>query len=186
MVRLRRDLACLVVVAACHKHDEPAPAEHHVVAATSGAIKIDGELSEPDWNRIGDPQTFVDGGREARPYSQVRFLHDADNLYVGLYAADQDIRSSDKFELTVGAVTLAVDPLAHITPAIPGVRAARDLDGTIDQPSDEDEEWVIEMSIPLSAIELRNDRTVMTRTSRCDTPKDHVERCGSWTATLSW
>src|SRR6266700_3539553 len=104
MVRLRRDLACLVVVAACHKHEEPAPAQRHVVAATSGAIKIDGELSEPDWNRIGDPQTFVAGGYEARPYSQVRFLHDAENLYVGLYAADQDIRSTDTFELTVGAV----------------------------------------------------------------------------------
>jgi hypothetical protein len=66
------------------------------VAPTHQPMKLDGELNEPVWNaasaRTGP---FVDAqGGEARPYSDARFLWDADNLYVALYAADDDIRAN--------------------------------------------------------------------------------------------
>ena len=188
-------LACLACVAclalaSCHKRSgAPAPAPTpavgaHLVAATREPIKLDGELDEPSWNQLGDPQTFTQDGQEARPFSQVRFLHDADTLYVGLYAADQNILSSDKFELTIGTVVIAADPLGHITPAIAGVRAGKDADGTVDQPGDQDEEWVIELAIPLAATGWNAGTPLPVRVARCDTPDDGVVRCGSWSDAL--
>jgi len=168
---------------ACHR-SQPAPSPtDRVVAATRDAFEIDGELNEPDWNRLGDPQAFTFEDHEARPYSQIRLLHDADHLYVGLYAADQDIRSTEHFDLTIGSLQLSVDPLGRVTAAIPGVRSGKDADGTIDQPTDEDEEWVIELAIPLGATGLR-DAPAPARASRCDTTKDGVARCGTWSARL--
>jgi hypothetical protein len=65
------------------------------VARTHDVMKMDGELKERSWNAIaGRTGAFVDGsGGEARPYSEARFMWDADNLYAGLYAADNDIRA---------------------------------------------------------------------------------------------
>jgi len=166
-------LACLL---GCGKHHEPpAPATPSQVARVD-AIAIDGKLDEPAWNASARVFTFTDQGAEARPFSQVRMLHDAQHLYVGLYAADQDIRSSDRFQLVVGDQTLAIDPHGQVAPVTSGASAAIDLDGTIDDPSDEDEEWVIELAMPLPA------QPFAIRASRCDTPKDGVERCGSWAA----
>ena len=148
---------------------------------THDTFELDGELREPDWNRIGDPKTFTSNGADARPFSQVRLLHDATNLYVGLYAADQDIKTTDHFELSIGSLAFTVNPLGQITPAIPGVRAGHDTDGTIDHPDDEDEEWVIEVVVPRERIGGVSQPFAVRR---CDTPKDGVVRCGTWDAQI--
>ena len=182
MATPRSRLVALGLLAACRGSSEP---PEHAVAATREPIAIDGELSEPSWNALGDPQRFVHDGAEARPFSQVRFLHDADTLYVGLYAADQDIHSDEHFDVEIGALKLAVDPLARITPAIAGAHAAKDVDGTIDQAGDDDEEWVVELAIPLAATTLVVDGPAVTaRAARCDTTKDGVAHCGQWTGAL--
>ncbi len=187
MARLRTNIALgIALVAGCRHHDRSSD-DAVVIAATATPIKIDGELSEPEWNKVGAPRVFTANGAEARPYSQVRLLHDATTLYVGLYAADQDVRSTDKFDVAVGPLTLAVTANGVVSPAVPGVRAAKDLDGTIDHPQDEDEEWVIELAIPLDAAGLaKSDVAVPFRASRCDTPKDGVVRCGEWVANVRW
>lgn len=176
----------LGLIVGCRHHDRGSD-DAVVIAETKTPIVIDGELSEPDWNKVGAPRVFTANGGEARPYSQVRLLHDATTLYVGLYAADQDVRSTDKFDLAVGSLKLAVTSTGVVSPAVPGVRAAKDLDGTIDHSDDEDEEWVIELAIPLDAAGLaRPDVAVPFRASRCDTPKDKVVRCGEWAANVRW
>jgi hypothetical protein len=66
------------------------------VPRTTVPMKLDGELDEPVWNAISARTGhFLDAtGGEARPYSDGRFLYDADNLYVALYAADDNIQAT--------------------------------------------------------------------------------------------
>lgn len=191
MARLPRRfvvLACVVVVmvmlVACKRHREAppislAPGEVPMVRAP---IIINGELHERDWNLLARVAAFTVDGGEARPYSQIRLLRDDQTLYIGLYAADQDIRSSDAFELAIGTLALSIDPRARITPPITGARAAAEIEETLDDPRDEDEEWVIEVAIPIAAVPL-GATTIHAR--RCDTPKDGHERCGSWDGPLA-
>ena len=156
------------------------------VARATGPIKPDGELNEPAWNAIASRTgAFVDAeGVEARPYSDARFLWDADNLYVGLYAADNDIRA----QVTAhdGPVWIDDSFALHLTPELPGaptfafdisatgvvtdvkrvvggkddvgwesgIKVGVDRDGTVNDSHDEDEEWVIEAVIPLRSLDL--------------------------------
>jgi hypothetical protein len=177
-------LAGLLALAACKRHREAppvalAPGE---VPMVSAPVAIDGELHEPDWNTRARYAVFTAEGREARPYSQIRLLRDARMLYLGLYAADQDIRSSDAFELAIGTLVLSIDPRGRITPPIAGAKVAADVDETLDDPRDEDEEWVIEAAIPIAAIPP-GATTIHAR--RCDTPKDGIVRCGAWDGPLA-
>jgi hypothetical protein len=180
-------LAGVLALAACKRHQEAPPAPPPPIApgevpVTRAPIAIDGTLHERDWNTLARVAAFTAQGGEARPYSQIRLLRDDQMLYVGLYAADQDIRSSEAFELAIGTLTLSIDPLAHLSPPIAGARAAADVDETLDDPRDEDEEWVIEAAIPIAAVPS-GATTIHAR--RCDTPKDGKQRCGSWDGPLA-
>lgn len=156
------------------------PADPGSVPLAGTPIAIDGEWSEPAWNQRALRGVLAgDDGRTARPYGELRLLHDADTLYVGLYAADEDIRSTDRWELVLGPRTLHVDAAGRAD--APDVRAAVDRDGTLDRGDDYDEEWVIELAVPLAGLG-EPPLTVFAR--RCDTPKSGGERCGSWHATL--
>src|SRR5262249_46486842 len=90
------------------------------VPKTTIPIKTDGELDEPVWNAsAARSKPFVDAsGGEARPYSDARFLWDDQNLYVGLYAADDNIQATvtahDGPVWTDDAFSL------HLTPEGPG------------------------------------------------------------------
>jgi hypothetical protein len=188
MARLRRRfvvLAGVLALAACKRHPAeppPAPLAPGEVPVALAPITVDGALHEGDWNTLARFAAFTADGGEARPYSHIRLLRDAQTLYVGLYAADQDIRSTDAFQLAIGTLTLSIDPRGLITPPIAGARAAVDVDETLDDPRDEDEEWVIEAAIPFIAVPP-GAATIHAR--RCDTPKDGRERCGSWDGPLA-
>jgi hypothetical protein len=101
-------------------------------------------------------------------------------LYVALYAADEDVRAAavpddgplwmgDAFQLafsaTGGERLIDVGPTGRVTDArrtasgldhawSAGARVAKDLDGTLDDPRDDDEEWIIEMALPLASLDL--------------------------------
>lgn len=122
----------------------------------------------------------------ARPYSEALFLSDDQDLLIGLYAADEDVRSTDGFDVAIATLALRVDVRGRITPALPGARAAVDLDEetTIDRPDDDDEEWAIELAIPLDAIGGLRAATP-AQIARCDTPKDGVTRCAAWRGVLA-
>jgi hypothetical protein len=60
---------------------------------------------------------------------------------------------------------------------------AVDKDGTLNQIGDNDEEWVVEMAIPLETIGLANARPgteIPFAVRRCDVQKDGPHACGSW------
>jgi hypothetical protein len=55
-----------------------------------------------------------------------------------------------------------------------------DHDGTINDPSNEDEEWVVEMTIPLASLGVRPGSSLKFEVTRCDTPKGAGRRCATW------
>jgi len=151
-------LAAVLLVAACDIRHAPSP------------IVLDGELSEPIWNGAIRTGAFVnEQGQPAAPYSDARFLVTRDALFVALYAADEDIRSDDVFELELGGKTY------RYTPADKGPDVGVDMDGTLNDSSDLDEEWVIETRIARAALPHGE---VPVHLRRCDTPKDGIRRCG--------
>jgi hypothetical protein len=116
-----------------------------------------------------------DGGEAiARPYSEVRAFVRGDAVYVGLYAADEDIRTQDSFFVKVGDLELIVDATGHVSD--PRVRAGVDRDGTLDDARDDDEEWVVELAIPTSLVGTHPELDA----SRCDVTKQNHESCGSY------
>jgi hypothetical protein len=148
-------------------------------------LTLDGELDEVAWRTPARTGPFVDAsGAPAAPYSDARFLRDDHALYLALYAGDEDIRSSDEFVVelasTRGRRTLHFTAGGKLQPAVNGARVAIDVDGNVDDPSNDDEEWVVEAAIPLAAVPFASDGTVRISITRCDSTKDRVRRCGSW------
>jgi hypothetical protein len=185
-----------------------------VVPRTNAPLNGNGDLDEDAWllqsARTG---AFRDDDGEVRPYSDARFLCDDEFLYVGLYAADEDIHANvhthdgpawtdDAFltrwspeRLPGTTLLLDVNAAGALTDAREvggkrdvtwesGAKAAVDRDGTVNDSHDLDEEWVVEMAIPLSA--LGGDaQTIHAVLSRCDTPKGGKKRCGRWEGDLT-
>jgi hypothetical protein len=155
-------------------------------------------------------------GEPARPFSEARYLHDGEHLLLCLYAADDDIRArvtahdgpvwiDDAFALRLtprrpGAQTYLVDISARgvimdarrgpgdtVDPSWEsGIRVAVDRDGTLDDPSDEDEEWVVEAALPLRSLGIGPETPIDLEITRCDTPRGtQGRRCASARNTLS-
>ena len=157
-----------------------------VIPRTTAPLKIDGEMREQDWSRRAQRHAFTDDHDEpARPFSEVRLLHDDRNLYVGLYAADENIQSNEFFEVQIGTLALHAEANGRVTPDTNGLRVAIDRDGTLDNASDDDEEWVFEIAIPLELAGFTPGAHQPLRFARCDTPKDGIERCGAWSGPSS-
>ena len=171
---------CLLALAlvACQK---PAPGKDEI-PHTTGPIELDGEWAEYDWSHGALRRQFNgEDGQLARPSSEMRLIHDDTTLYVGLYAADENIQShADAFDVTIGPVSARVDASGQVTP--PEFRAGIDHDGTLDNPKDDDEEWVIELALPLAKT---GRGSLPVKASRCDVTKDGVKRCGAWSGVLS-
>jgi len=226
--RLVLALLCGAALAGCQRGERASgsspPAEAREALARAGAallvphasgpIAVDGEIEELDWMTAGRTGPFPDArGAEARPFSEARFLWDEENLYVTLYAADDDLRAT----VTAHDGPVWIDDAfsLHLTPAAPGsptylfdvspagvtmdarrppggkqdaswesgVRVAVDRDGTLNDPSDEDEEWVIEAAIPLRALGVTPaaGARLSVDVSRCDTPRGTTgRRCASF------
>jgi hypothetical protein len=173
-----RASALLLVALGCQR----APASARLVPHTTGPIKIDGEWDEPDWSKTALRGQFLgDDGQLSRPTSEIRLLADGSDVLVGLYAADDDIKSTDAFDVALGELQLHVTATGALTPAVPGARVAVDRDGTLDDPSNFDEEWLIELAIPRTAVQARFD----VAASRCDVPKNGTKRCGAWHGTVA-
>jgi hypothetical protein len=183
-------LALALALAACAP-DKAAP-PLHVPRASRTAIP--GSPDDPAWTdfRAGRTGPFVlPGGTAAVPYADARFTWNAGELHVVLYAADQDIRSGDAFVLsfapdptTEGPVrSLDVSPAGIVTRGVGGVWSTHDLDGTLDDSSDADEEWVVAVTIPLASLGLAGqpgERIGLT-IRRCDAPGSNVSTtCSSW------
>jgi hypothetical protein len=148
-------------------------------------------------------------GVVARPYSDTRLVWGDDHLYLSLYAADEDIETrtdqpdgplwlDDYFRLSFvrGDVEYAIDvsPRGVVTDAVrrsggafdyswsSGVHLSPELDGTINDPRNMDEEWVIEMALPFESLGLKGEsgETIGLSVVRCDTPKGSPRVCAGW------
>ena len=209
-------IVALVLGGACRQESAPEARGESAFAVTqilrvhraSDAPKIDGELGEADWQRAARTGAFVDEhGHDARPYSEARFLWDAQALYVGVYAADEDIRCANtkhdgavwlddsfalhlrapktmsRFQIDVSATGIVTDTRNGRDPIWEsGVSVGVDRDGTLNDASDDDEEWVTELRIPLASIGVvaAARARVEVAIERCDQPKGARRRCGRW------
>ncbi|MEO8877358.1 MAG: carbohydrate-binding family 9-like protein [Polyangiaceae bacterium] len=63
-----------------------------------------------------------------------------------------------------------------------GVHVSREIDGTLNDSSDDDEEWALEIVIPFEAIGLKGEAGERVRFAvhRCDSPKREPRVCASW------
>lgn len=186
-----------------------------VVPHAKQPIVLDGHLTDPAWLeeavRTG-PFLESDGPLLAHQYSEARFLWGDGQLYVGLYASDEDIRATheaqdsqvwrdDSFRLAfddgareylfdvsaLGAVADGVRTKASSKTAFDyawnsQARVAHELEGTPNDPSNNDEEWVIEMAIPLASLGQKgaHGERLGLWVGRCDTAKGQPRTCGDW------
>lgn len=213
---------CVCSVVSCRRRTTPAPLPDAGAPLTTTFVKraaapltIDGEAEENDWKTATRTGAFkAKSGADARPFSEARFLHDGANLYLLLYAADQDIRINVKVHdgpivaLGDDAFTVRFD-LANGERAFVDVSAggvvsdakqdaagkldaswesgavvAVDRDGTPNDPRDEDEEWVVEAKIPLEKLGVKPGGRLPIAIDRCDTPKDGRRACGAFRSVL--
>lgn len=153
---------------------------------------------------------LMENGEKSRPYSQARLVWGDDYLYLALYASDEDIESrvdrpdaplspdDDAFRIVFsqGDTEYAFDvsPSALITDSIrrgagawdttwnSGAHVSREIDGTTNDPKNLDEEWEIELAIPLSSLGLRGEpgENIGLSFHRCDTPKGSRRVCSGW------
>jgi hypothetical protein len=178
------------------------------VPHTSAPIVLDGDTEDRGWTSAPGPARtgpfVLSNGAPGRPHSEARMVWGDGYLYVLLYAADDDIRSraspadGDSFRLTFsragrrysieasadGVVTDAArdstgapDPSWHS-----GAHVSCELDGTIDEGRDTDEEWSLEMAIPFASLGMNGDPGESARFSveRCDVSKGGGRACAGW------
>jgi hypothetical protein len=176
------------------------------------AIVLDGDMDDPGWEGViaRTGPLLASNGTPARPYSDARMVWGDGHLYLALYAADEDVRAEkrepdapvwldDSFHLVFSSEgaesTLDVSAFGVITDArttsggsldyawASGAHVSRELDGTLNDSTDEDEEWALELTVPLDSIGLEGKRgeRIGFSVRRCDTPKKGGKRvCASW------
>ncbi len=177
-----------------------------VVPRAATPITIDGEPEDPAWtaNELLRTPAYSE-----RPYSDARFTMRDGNLYVLLYAADEDLHaahvSHDGQLWTADAMRVILSPrkdgreyvievspagtLSDYTRTAAGgndaswesdAKVGIDLDGALDQPGS-DEEWVAEIAIPLTSLgPLDPPSTLGLRVERNDVSN------GASSGLLSW
>ena len=169
-------------------------------------ITVDGEPEDAAWtaNELLRTPAYSE-----RPYSDARFTVRDGNLYLLLYAADEDLHAahvSHDGDLWSGdAMRVVLSPrndgreyVVDVSPAgtlsdytrtaagkdlswESGAALGVDLDGTLDVTSDSDEEWVAELSIPLSALgALDPPATLGLRVERTDVSNGTTGPLLSW------
>jgi hypothetical protein len=156
------------------------------------------------------PTFLFDSGKPGHPHSEARLVWSGDYLYLSLYAADQDIEAhtlepdqpmpleDDFFHIVFsqGDVQYALDvsPKPMITDALrrgdgawdrswnSGAHVSREIDGSLNDPRGLDEEWAIELAVPLEALGMRGERgeNIGLMLRRCDIPKREPRVCSSW------
>jgi hypothetical protein len=185
------------------------------VPHAQGNIVLDGDMDDPGWAKdSARTHAFVgaDGVTPARPHSEARLVWGDGYLYLGLYAADEDIRAKgtehdvimagdDSFHVVFsdGKTDKVIDinPLGTITDGVrvagsnepldtsweSGLHVSREADGTLNNPNDYDEEWVLEMAIPLDSLGLRGEKgeRLFMSIKRCDVfRKGGPPSCGTY------
>ncbi|MFO0597604.1 MAG: hypothetical protein U0228_20020 [Myxococcaceae bacterium] len=161
-----------------------APAPRLVANWLARPITLDGELEEAEWTSTPSSGAFAGlDGRPVSPHTELRALWTKEALVLGVYSADQDLRSSDVVHLKVGELLLEVSAAGKLVQPVAGVRVAVERDGSLDEDGtgEDDEEWLVEVSIPWSALGLKvAPRELSVAAWREDLPKGASRRTVSW------
>ncbi len=172
----------------------PAP-KRVVVPKLQGAIKVDGELSEPVWAKAAVLQPFLrnDNSGRGREHTELRVWYDDEALYLGWTCRDVDIQATFtnrdshfwEEEVVEFFVTpknlnryfeLQWNPLGGVFDAIidndldergvskkfrgdwsytaKGMTSAVKVKGTVQNSSDKDEFWQVEVRLPFADLDL--------------------------------
>jgi hypothetical protein len=191
---------------------DPGEVVLHVPHAPASII-IDGDTDDPGWLRPPGPArtgAFVlPNGAASMPYSDARLVWGDGELYVALYASDEDIEShvdtpdsplwlEDDFrvEFRNGSTgySIEVSPKGVVTDGRregsgawdytwnAGVHVSKELDGSLNNPKDMDEEWLIEMAIPFESLGMKGEagESIWFSARRCDVPKASPRVCAGW------
>ena len=190
-------LACAMLVACGTPPPPEAAPPISLVALRASAPRLDGELDEQDWTTTARTARFVDAieGESTTPYTEARAVYDDEGLWLALYAADEDVRSTDRMGALLRApdgatFIVEIDPTGHVrwhapsSAAMPlpeGVTAAVDADATLDIDDLEDEEWVAEIHVPWRALGMDGPGDVRANFFRRDQPRGSLMRSLAWT-----
>jgi hypothetical protein len=160
----------------------------------TGAITLDGDMDDPGWVRPPGPARtgdfLLENGKPAVPHTHARLIWGGEYLYMAVLASDEDIESDDALHIVFfeGDAQRAIDvsPRAVITGSIGGVHASSEIDGTINAPGDYDEEWTLELAIPVESLGMVGERgeNIGMSLRRCDTPKDGTRICAGFRARI--
>jgi|HubBroStandDraft_6_1064221.scaffolds.fasta_scaffold265136_2 hypothetical protein len=207
--RTRRVAVCAAVAAGCApSRAVPLPAREADrvvlrVPRTPGPIALDGDNDDPGWIRAPGPARTgpfaLASGAPARPYSDARLLWGDGCLYVLLYAADDDVQAREdafllrfsrggfEYAIDVAADGALVDAARDAHGASDstwrsGAHVSREIDGTIDDARDDDEEWSIEMAVPLASLGLKGEtgEALGFAVERFDASRERARPCGQW------
>jgi hypothetical protein len=152
-------------------------------------------------------------GRGMVPFTQAKARWTSGTLYLLLYAGDLDLEGREKkrdgaverddaFHMEFGrgddVRTISISVLGTVADALcvssptgrkcdpswqSGVQLAVDRDGSLNKIGDNDEEWVVELSIPLSKLGLEKAGSgthIPFSIRRCEIGHDGPHACGSW------
>lgn len=180
-------LAGLLVLGGCRREATPFSGPRLRALRVSKAPVLDGAAEEADWIRTASTGAFGSplDGSPLSPHTELRALWNDEALWLGVYCADQDLRSSDSVHLSLKAaneVLLAISPAGVLRGAPPGVHAAVEVDGTLDgEEGGDDEEWVVELEVPWKALGLKAPPpSVEVAAWRDDAPKGAASRTVTW------
>jgi hypothetical protein len=181
---MRARLLLLLVLTACAKRPE---APTLAAFPIEGGLTIDGELEEAPWVHTPSSGALpsVTDGKLISPHTELRALWSDDALFLAIYAADQDLRSSDTVHVRVGKLDFTIAASGLLNGAPFDVQAGVERDGTLDvDAAEDDEEWTAELASPWSALGLKTrPESLALAVWREDTPKHAAPRTVSWART---
>ena len=187
-----RTLATLIAVLAAAPGPKPTAnqcpsaslAAHHLSA--DAGITFDGHLNEQPWLDAPSSGAWAmrKNGAFTSPHTELRALWRDDALLLGVYGADEDLRSADGVRFTVrkaNGTLLAFDAPVFEGKMPSGVEQRVDPDGTRDNPADDDEEWAMELVLSWRALGYTTPpQRIELNVERTDTPKGATPRTESW------
>lgn len=156
--------------------------------------KVDGAIKDDVWDLRALRRPFFGADHKPmRPSTEARFAHDGATLYGLVVAMDDDVRTfgpeADAVTFTLSSgnaertIRVGADGVPRdVDPALAKVlRTGGGHDGTPNEPRGRDRSWLVEWSLPLASLGVRDaaDARIDVRGERCDRV-DGKRSCGTF------
>jgi len=137
---------------------------NHDITATPRKVKLDGKGRE--WKNT-DEALFL--GELSDAWATIRASQDKDNIYFLVEVADEDITASDYVSLMLAdaeaansdtlVINVSADGLLiadRFGVSVPEVRYAMTSEGKLDDGSDKDKGWIVEIAVPREILNVND------------------------------